>query len=222
MMRMFKHALPSVAAAACSAAWVFAGCAGQTATLSDRQVEPRPTGMGTGRRDEAQAAADPSPTPKTLYAMARVLAAQGRDAECEATLQRIIQEHRQFRPAYCELAELLIRNRRVSQAVQTLRAGLQVEPNDSILLNNLGICRLLQAEYPLASALFTQAASAMPGNARYRANLALALGMMGRYEEAQALYEQVLPADEAAWNLDRIREARAQARAPNNADVAQQ
>jgi Flp pilus assembly protein TadD len=47
----------------------------------------------------------------------------------------------------------------------------------------------------------------MPENAKYRANMAVALGLMGRYEESLSLFKQVLPKDQANHNLSVLREA---------------
>ena len=49
--------------------------------------------------------------------------------------------------------------------------------------------------------MFTKAAGIMPENAKYRANMAVVLGLMGRDEEALSLFNQVLPADLANQNL---------------------
>jgi tetratricopeptide (TPR) repeat protein len=148
---------------------------------------------------EFEAGASRPPAPKTLYAMARILGLQGKDAECEYMLVRIIREHPDFLPAYCHLAELQLRQRRSDEAVATLRAAWRISPSDPVILNNLGMCLLLKAEYKDALDLFSQAAAAMPQDARYRANMATALGMIGRYEESLA---------EAHFNLAVLCEAR--------------
>jgi tetratricopeptide (TPR) repeat protein len=56
--------------------------------------------------------------------------------------------------------------------------------------------------------MFMRAAEAAPENARYRANMATALGLLGRYEEALALFEQVVPPADAHRNLAVLCEAR--------------
>ena len=144
---------------------------------------------------------DRPPTPKTMYIMADILITQGRDAQAQALLKRILAEKPDYFPAYNSLAELQMRNRRIPEAIQTLSAGLKVNPNDPVLLNNLGMCWLIRKEYPLALEHFTQAAGIVPENTRYRSNMATTLVLMGRKEEARALYEQILPKEEAAENI---------------------
>jgi len=148
------------------------------------------------------------PTAETLYAMARILAAQGRGAECEAVLTRTIREYPRFMPAYCDLAEAQLRSHRTDDAIRTLEAGLRISPRDPILLNNIGMCWFLKGDYDKCLAMFTRAAGVVPQNARYRANMAMALGMQGRYEEALSLYKQVLPEADAHYNLGVLCESR--------------
>lgn len=154
------------------------------------------------------AGANRPPTPRTLYSMARILAAQGRDPQCEMVLIRIIREHPRFMPAYCDLAELKLRNHNIDDAIQTLSAGLSVSPRDAILANNLGMCWMLKGDYDEALSMFTQAAGANPDDARFRANMAASLGLLGRYDEALSLYEQVIPIPDARHNLAVISAAR--------------
>lgn len=151
--------------------------------------------------EEFQAGANRPPTAKTLYAMARILASQGKDDQCEFVLVRAIQQYPKFVPAYCELAELRVRQRRVGEAVDILKRGLAHWPNDPVLLNNLGMCMMLKSEFADAMDLFRDACKTEPQNARYRSNMAAALGMMGRYDESLALYLQVVPPAEAHHNL---------------------
>ena len=148
------------------------------------------------------------PSTKTLYSMTRILAKQGKDAECEAVLTQLIADHPEFRPAYADLAELYMRHERVDSAIETLRAGVKVAPNDALLSNNLGMCYMLQGRNEDALASFTAAANGTPKDIRTRSNMAMALGMMGRYEEALSVYMQLMAPADAHFNLGVLAEAR--------------
>jgi len=161
---------------------------------------------------EFQRQANRPPSAKTLYAMAEILATQGKDSQCEFVLKRIIREHPQFIPAYNSLAELQMRQRRLNEAIETISRGLRVSSGDPILLNNLGMCWIIRREYEKALEMFTMAAGILPENVRYRANMAVALGLMGRDEESLSLFKQVLPEEQANHNLDVLREARKSAK----------
>jgi len=148
------------------------------------------------------------PEPRTLYALAKILVAQGRDDQAQFVLARLMHEHPKFIMAYIEQAEIHMRHDRNNAAETILSEGLAVLPKDPVLLNNLGMCYMFRRDYQRALAQFRTATAAAPDNARYRVNLALALGLLGRYEESLAVYKQALSADEAHFNLAVICEAR--------------
>ena len=152
-------------------------------------------------------ARDLPPTAQTLYAMAEILAAQGRDAACEVVLCRCTREYPAFAPACNRLAELQMRQGRIHEAMATLSAARKIRPGDPVLANNLGMCLLLRHEYRQALELFASAAGTVPENAKYRANMATVLGLLGRQEESDALFQQVLPPDKAQHNGQLLRQA---------------
>ena len=90
---------------------------------------------------------DLPPSTRTLYTMADILAAQGKDRDAEFTLKRCIQQEPKFTPAHNKLAELLMRQGRVHEAAGVLSQALRVSDADPILLNNLGMCCLVQRHY---------------------------------------------------------------------------
>ncbi len=191
----------------CGIAGVFltaAGCsqsaaAKQEATSSVDRAESE-FQRGRGRR----------PTAKTLYAMADILAKQGKDSECELVLRSLIRDYPQFAPAYNSLAALFVRSGRLNDAIGAIDNGLRIYPDDPVLLNNSGMCWLMRRNYDKALEMFTRAAGRMPETARYRANMAVALGLMGRDEESLALFKQLLPEDQANHNLAVLCGARSQ------------
>jgi Flp pilus assembly protein TadD len=141
------------------------------------------------------------PSVKILWAMADILATQGKDSECEFVLKKIIYEHPSFLPAYNSLAELKMRQGQTKDAIKVLQEGLEIEPETPVLLNNLGMCWIILQDNEVALEMFTKAAGIMPENPKYRANMAVALGLMGRDEEALSLFNQVLPEDLASQNI---------------------
>jgi Flp pilus assembly protein TadD len=151
--------------------------------------------------DSFDMATDRAPSVNTLHAMARVMAAQGRDAECEVVLDKLIAEHPDFLPAYNELAELHMRNGSLLSAQTALELGLERAPEDTVLSNNMGMCLLLQQRYEDSLPHFARASAADPSDARSRANMATALGLLGRTDEALALFYQVMPPSDAHHNV---------------------
>jgi Flp pilus assembly protein TadD len=170
----------------------------------------RSSGVGSGPdKPPAQSGVrrDQPPNAKTLYSMADILAAQGKDTECEFVLRRCIGEHPRFTPAYNSLAELQMRQGRLHEAIDVLSEAVRVRPQDPVLLNNLGMCFLVRKRYEKALELFIQAAGLVPESPKYRANMATTLGLLGRHEESLALLQQVLPEDEAKSNAEILRKA---------------
>ena len=157
---------------------------------------------------EFQQGADRQPTAKTLYSMAKIFIHQGRFNDAELLLQKVINQNPKFLPAYHDLAEIKIRNRRTNEAVEVLLHALKENSSDPKTLNNLGMCWMIRRDYEKALQMFTEAAGLEPENTRYRANMAATLGLMGRDEEALALYRQILPDKQANKNLTIIRQAR--------------
>jgi tetratricopeptide (TPR) repeat protein len=156
--------------------------------------------------DEFDLGADSPPSEKTLLALAKVLSSQKNDEQAQFVLLRVIREYPKCGRAYSELAQLYLRNERRDKSLEALAAGLRALPEDAVLLNNLGVSLLLSEDYEEASECFTRAVAEDPKNARYRANLALSLGFLGRDDEALAVYRQVLPESEARHNLSVIHE----------------
>jgi len=160
--------------------------------------------------DAFAAGADRPPTPRTLYAMSHVLAGQGKVDEQAAVLRRVIQQQRNFLPAYNDLAQLQLTRHDPQGALATLQQGMQIAPSDPILVNNAGMCRLFMRDYAGALERFNQAAALAPREGRYRANAALALSMLGRYDESLAMYNQVLRPAQAHYNLGVMYQGRQQ------------
>lgn len=158
--------------------------------------------------DDFAKGANRPPTPETLYRMSRMLEAQGKYDQAVTTLTTAIERYPNYLPAYCGLAELHVRKRRLNDAMVALDKAHQLAPDDAVILNNLGMVYMLQGQHENALDAFAQAAGKGPNNARYKANMALATGMMGRYDEALALYSQVLRPAYAHYNLSVIAEAR--------------
>lgn len=189
--------------------WILLAAVGLAAGCAPDASAPASFSAAAEQADaQFQAGANRPPTAKTLYAMAKILATQGKDPQCEYVLKRTIRDYPDCLPAYCDLAELQVRQRRITDAVDTLKMGLTRSPKDSVLLNNLGMTHMLRAEYDAALDLFARASGVRPQDARYRANMAAALGMLGRYDESLALYAQVVPAAEAHHNIGVLAKAR--------------
>jgi Flp pilus assembly protein TadD len=184
------------------AAGLVAGCAARTESASLSQA---PTDAADA---EWQASTGRTPTVRTMLALGRTLVMQRRFAEAEMVFTRILRQDPAFLAAYVDLADMLVRQRRTGQAINVLSAGLKVAPNDAVLRNDLGMIYLAEGKHAQALAAFEQACRSDPQNSRYVANRAVALGILGRYDEAYAMYRRVVSAADAHHNLVLLSRAR--------------
>ena len=190
-----------VVAVAVVAVWSFGGC-------ESGQSNHKPYAQQTDIDTAFAAGAGRAPTARTLHQMAVVLAAQGKDAEAHHVLMRLIETYPSFPPAYSELAALHMRHNRPEEAKAALNSGLALKGDDPVLHNNLGMCYLAEKNYAQALGEFDKAAKANPSNARYEANRALTMGLMGDYDGCLSSYLKILPPGEAHFNLGVICESR--------------
>ena len=148
------------------------------------------------------------PSASTLQMTGRVLAGKGMYEQAEFVLVRLLREYPNDLAAYTELAEILVVQGRILDGSRILEQGLERFPGNSILLNDLGMCRLLQRDLSGARAAFENAMAADPGDSVYIGNCALVAALDGRDQEAQELWSRVASPDEVRANLALAKEAR--------------
>ncbi len=89
-------------------------------------------------------------------------------------------------------------------------AALKIMPDEPTVLSNLGLSYALAKNLPRAETVLRRAAAKPPVDSRVRQNLALVVGLRGRFSEAEAIARANLPPDEAAANVAYLREMLAQ------------
>ncbi|WP_027521680.1 tetratricopeptide repeat protein [Bradyrhizobium sp. Ec3.3] len=85
-------------------------------------------------------------------------------------------------------------------------SALKITPGDPGVLSNLGLSYMLTKELPRAEETLRQAYASPRANARVRQNLALVVGLQGRFAEAETIVKADLPPDEAAANVAYLKE----------------
>ena len=200
----FRSSAPAgVAMVMCLMIVASAGCAAK---------EERRLAGDTRAQSRAEAAfdagADKPPSPDTMYGLARILLAQGRTMESMTLLRNTTGQYPNYLPAYNALAEAHLRLGQTDEAIEVLTEGLRRAPNDPVLLNNLGMTLFLERRYEEALPHFERAAAVRPEDATYRANQAATLGMLGRADEARAVYRQFLSPADVGANIQVLERAR--------------
>jgi Flp pilus assembly protein TadD len=74
------------------------------------------------------------------------------------------------------------------------------------VLSNLGLSYALAKDLPNAETTLRRAAARRPANPRVRQNLALVVGLQGRFAEAETIARAELPPEEAAANVAYLRQ----------------
>ena len=99
---------------------------------------------------------------------------------------------------------------RHADAQRYYETALKIVPNEPTVLSNLGLSYALAKDLRRGEATLRKAASRSPVDPRVRQNLALVVGLQGRFAEAEAIARADLPPNEAAANVAFLKEMLAQ------------
>ena len=80
-------------------------------------------------------------------------------------------------------------------------SALKIAPDEPTVLSNLGLSYMLSKNLPKAEEVLRQAYATGRADARVRQNLALVVGLQGRFAEAEQIVRADLPPAEAAANV---------------------
>jgi Flp pilus assembly protein TadD len=92
------------------------------------------------------------------------------------------------------------------EARRYYESALKIVPEEPSVLSNLGLSYMLTRELPNAEQALRRAYGNPRADARVRQNLALVVGLQGRFAEAETIAKGDLPAEEAAANVAYLRE----------------
>jgi Flp pilus assembly protein TadD len=95
-------------------------------------------------------------------------------------------------------------------AQQLYNAALKIQPNDPGVMSNLGLSYALARQLPQAEATLRRANEQPGADIRARQNLALVLGLQGKFGEAESVARRDLPPVEAAQSIAAVRQMVAQ------------
>jgi Flp pilus assembly protein TadD len=90
------------------------------------------------------------------------------------------------------------------------RRALDMKPNEPSILSNLGMSYVLEGDLRSAETYMRSAAGLPGADSRVRQNLALVVGLQGRFEEAEKLARQELSPEQAEANVAYLRSMLAQ------------
>jgi Flp pilus assembly protein TadD len=106
---------------------------------------------------------------------------------------------------------------RHEEAQRHYASALRIVPDEPSVLSNLGLSYALSKDLKRAEETLRRAAERAGNDKRVRQNLALVVGLQGRFQEAETIAKADLPAEEAAANVAYLRRMMAQnSAAPTN------
>src|SRR6516225_2638155 len=94
---------------------------------------------------------------------------------------------------------------RHAEAQRYYVTALKIVPDEPSVLSNLGLSYALSKDLPNAESTLRRAAQHPPVDPRVRQNLALVVGLQGRFAEAEQIAGADLPPDQAASNVAYLR-----------------
>jgi Flp pilus assembly protein TadD len=95
---------------------------------------------------------------------------------------------------------------RHEEARRYYEGALKIVPGEPSVLSNLGLSYMLGKDLAKAEETLRQAYANPKADGRVRQNLALVVGLQGRFAEAETIVKADLPPDEAAANVAYLRE----------------
>ncbi|HEY7231467.1 MAG TPA: tetratricopeptide repeat protein [Pseudolabrys sp.] len=169
----------------------------------------------TGQRAQAvavleQAAIRNPRSMPLLGAYGRALAEAGQYQQALTTLERA---HTPENPDWRILnvqGAVLDQMGRHAEAQRHYASALKIMPNEASVLSNLGLSYLLTKDLKNAEETLRRAVAQPNASPRVRQNLALAVGLRGRFDEAEKIASADLPESEAAANIAYLRQMLAQ------------
>ena len=99
---------------------------------------------------------------------------------------------------------------RHAEAQRYYLTALKIVPEEPSVLSNLGLSYALSKDLAKAEQTLKRAAAKPPVDSRVRQNLALVVGLRGRFAEAESIARSDLPPDEAAANAAYLKQMLAQ------------
>jgi Flp pilus assembly protein TadD len=87
------------------------------------------------------------------------------------------------------------------EAQRYYSSALKIAPDEPSVLSNLGLSYALAKDLPKAEETLRQAMAGQKVDPRVRQNLALVVGLQGRFAEAEGIAKSDLPPDQAASNV---------------------
>lgn len=169
----------------------------------------------TGRPDQSLAvmrklAIDYPDQRQVLAAYGKALASAGElEPALDAVRRAQTPEYPDWKLVSAEAA-ILDQLGKTAEARTLYRRALDMKPGEASVLSNLGMSHLLEGDLKTAETYLRQADQAPGADSRVRQNLALIVGLQGRFQEAEEIARRELSPQQAQANVTYLRSMLAQ------------
>lgn len=138
-------------------------------------------------------------------AYAKALAADGKFSQALTIIDDTIRPDQPDWNALSVKGAILDQMGEHAAARQLYQQALAISPGRASLEANLGLSYAMTNDLGKAEAHLLRATSLPGASSQVRQNLALVLGLQGRFDEARVIYRQTLPEDQVEANMAYIR-----------------
>ena len=137
------------------------------------------------------------------FRLGRALLEGGRSVQAEGTFRAMIQAGQRDWRTYNALGSALAAQGRFAEARAQYALALRAAPKNAKVINNIALSHILEGNPAKAETMLREALATPEGRRepRIRQNLALALGLQGRFKEARYIASQDLPPAEVEANM---------------------
>jgi Flp pilus assembly protein TadD len=101
---------------------------------------------------------------------------------------------------------VLAKQGKYSNAIPFYERALSLSPNNPTIMNNLAMAHAMMGDPKKAEEILRQAVAAPGATSKMRENLALVLGLQGRYDESRSVASRVLDSSTAASNTKYLKQ----------------
>jgi Flp pilus assembly protein TadD len=143
--------------------------------------------------------------PDVRVAYAKALAAAGRFEQALSVVDDSINPAQPDWNALSVKGAILDQMGRNREARGLYQQALKIAPGESSLYANLGLSYAMTNELTSAEAQLQKAVRMRGANSQVRQNLALVIGLQGRFDESRAIFAKDLPPDQVEANMSYIR-----------------
>ncbi|MEZ5999013.1 MAG: hypothetical protein R3B98_10000 [Hyphomonas sp.] len=144
--------------------------------------------------------------PRLLMTLGRALASHGNAMAAARAFEQVTEIDPQSAEGWAALGTALDRLDSSVAAQNAYAKALEIEPGRATTLANFGLSLALSGDLPGAEAKLRQASTLAPTDIRIRENLALVLGLQGRFDEMKALSGAYAPEKVIEQNIDLLQE----------------